>query len=313
MFDPNAYREAVSRLHASPETRRKIMNMQMTRKRGRRPLSAAAAAAVLVLAMTTAAFAAFHPSIQDWFAQKWRSVTGQAIGETQAAAIHSLTQKVGQSITVGDITVTLDSVTVGDHAVWALLRVNGLGAEDGDAYTFGDFTMEVDPAPKWTGAAGEEGWTIEEGVLTVLASCSACSSSDVEGARFNDGSHTLRLTLTDLFVGRAPGRELIQAGTWEFSVPLTQAGASPAVTVDRVQLDGRTLTGIRVTATDVSYTADQETPPAAVKLSDGTVIESKTNCMRVEDGYHYTLVWPVPLDMEKVASLCFDGAEVPLS
>jgi len=302
------YRETVSRLHASPETRRTIMNMQRTQRRKRRPLSAAAAAAVLALVMTTAAVAVSSPGIQDWFAQKWRGVTGQEMNEGHAMAIHSLTQTIDQSVTVGDVTVTLDSVTTGDHMVWALLKISGAGIEDGGNYTFRGFSMGVDPAPDGTYGAGENGWTIEDGVLSILASCSA---SDVEGAHFNDGSHTLYLTLTDLSAGKPPA--LLQAGTWEFSVPLTEAGASPAVTMDRVRLDGCTLTNLRLTATDVSFTADGQISMVSAVLSDGTVIESAAMLMSARDGYHYTFEWPVPLDTEKVVSIKLDGTEIPLS
>lgn len=103
--------------------------------------------------------------------------TGQPMGESQTAVIHSLTQRVDQSVTAEGVTVTADSITVGSDSLWVLLRVTGAEFSPTQAYTFSEFDLQITPeaAPgKTTGvsAYGEHFWA-----LTRAAHCSFCSNT----------------------------------------------------------------------------------------------------------------------------------------
>ena len=61
--------------------------------------------------------------IQNLFGHYFELVTGQDMSEGQTALIDHLSQDISQSKTVGETTVTVDSVTVGDDRFYLLLRV----------------------------------------------------------------------------------------------------------------------------------------------------------------------------------------------
>ena len=144
MNDRTFYRETFSRLHASPEARRNIMNLP-SRSPARRRLTPLLAAVVLIAALTATALAAFGGGLWDWFSREWAARTGQPMGESQTTVIHSLTQRVDQSVIAEGVTVTADSITVGSDSLWVLLRVTGAEFSPTQAYTFSEFDLQITP------------------------------------------------------------------------------------------------------------------------------------------------------------------------
>ena len=88
----------------------------------------ALAAAILALFLMGAGFAAvvYGDSIQSWFGHYWKVITGQAMSEGQTAIIERLSQSIGMSQTIDDVTVTVDSATIGKNNLFILLKVKGL-------------------------------------------------------------------------------------------------------------------------------------------------------------------------------------------
>lgn len=77
----------------------------------------------MALALAGTVLAVASPTLWWWFEQKWEEETGSSMTESQSLVIDGLTRKVGESVTSGDVTVTVDSITVGSSQIWALLDV----------------------------------------------------------------------------------------------------------------------------------------------------------------------------------------------
>lgn len=345
----NIYRETFDQIHAPETLRKEVLEMtkqqQSTARRRRIPKGALIAAAlVLVLAGTTLAVAS--PTLQGWFEQKWAEETGGQMTESQSLVIKSLTQKVGKSVTSGDVTVTVDSITVGGSQIWALLDVEGWNFDRDARYSFDRMRVEIVPDPS-DGQHGGAGYGLgsigftEEGAARMLLEFSATIST---GNQLNSGDYTLELDLNDLIRCRTGGAEdeLLYKGDWSFSIPLTSESLSPVITIDSVQVpsnqmvwdqtaeeDGSTpegaeprpavatLTNLQITATGVSFYCDgiMDRTRATAVLADGTEVEDHGGGgSRLEDGVWYaSFDWPVPLDVTDIVAIRFGDAEIPLN
>ncbi len=348
----NRYRDMFDEVRASDTLRQEVLRMQNQengrRTRRRLPVAGLAAAVLAVVLAAGTALAVASPSLRDWFARRWAEGTGGEISESQALLIDSLTQKVGESRTVGEVTVTVDSITVGGDALWALVDVEGLDFDADKAYSFDQTDIEIQPDPS-EGAPGVMGCSIgsigltEDAAVRMLLEFSGIFPT---GNQINAGGYTLELRLRDLTLCRRAGEpdEIIYEGEWSFSIPLTESMV-PTIAIDSAVVElgaggedmedaaassGVTITlrDIRVTATGLSfYTAYSDDEAAervqmaalsylevAVILSDGTeVLSNGSGGSQTEGGGWYcTSQWPVPIDVEDVMAIRIGGTEIPV-
>ena len=346
----NRYRDMFDEVRASDTLRQEVVHMREPNRSARRrlPVGGLIAAALAVVLAAGTALAAASPSLRDWFARKWAEGTGGEISESQALLIDSLTQKVGESRTVGDVTVTVDSITVGGDALWALVDVEGLDFAAKERYSFDGIYVEILPDPS-EGAYGGASYSLgsigltEDGAVRMLLEFSGIFST---GNQINTGDYTLELRLRDLTLCRRAGEpdEIIYEGEWSFSIPLTESMV-PTIAIDSAVVElgaggedmedaaassGVTITlwDIRVTATGLSfYTAYSDDEAAervqmaalsylevAVILSDGTeVLSNGSGGSQTEGGGWYcTSQWPVPIDVEDVMAIRIGGTEIPV-
>ncbi len=346
------YQEMFDEVRASDTLKQEVLRMQNQengrRTRRRLPVAGLAAAVLAVVLVAGTALAVASPSLRDWFAREWAERTGGNISENQALLIDSLTQTVGESRTVGDVTVTVDSITVGGDALWALVDVEGLDFAAEERYSFDGIYVEILPDPS-EGAYGGASYSLgsigmtEDGAVRMLLEFSGIFPT---GNQINAGGYTLELRLRDLTLCRRAGEpdEIIYEGEWSFSIPLTESMV-PTIAIDSAVVElgaggeeaegtetasGVTITlwDIRVTATGISfYTAysDDEAVErvqmaalsyleAAVILSNGTEVTTGSGGgSRTEDGGWYcTSQWPVPLNVEDVTAIRIGGTEIPV-
>ena len=328
MYDRALYRETFSRLHASPETRRNIMNLSEKHVRRFRPARVAAVVAAAALLSITAMAAAFGGGILDWFGREWDSRTGRPLGESQAETIQRLTQPVGESVTDGGITVTVDSITVGTDSLWALLKVSGMTFSPEEKYGFGTVSVDLHPDPAAVGVTTYTAQLVgvdQDGNLNLILKYFSTLPTD---AQLSAGGCTLELTLTGLAEGTygGEGADLAAEGTWRFSIPLTVESRSPVVTIPQAQLpagqreaDGSvrgpvSLTDIQISATGIRFSADAYVSDVSAVLKDGTEVRtSGGGGGQHRDGtYTFSYTWAVPVDVEDIAALRFGETEVPV-
>lgn len=345
----NIYRETFDQIHASEQLREEVMEMskqERTTTANRRVPKATFIAAVLVLALAGTALAVVSPTLRGWFEQKWAEETGGQLTESQSLLINSLTQKVGISDTSGEVTVTIDSITVGGSQIWALLDVEGWDFDRDAQYSFDRVRAEIVPDPsegQYGGAGyglGSIGFT-EYGKCRMLLEFSATIST---GNQLNSGDYTLEIDLNDLIrcrTGRAED-EILYEGDWSFSIPLTPESLSPVITIDHVQVPSKqmvwdqtdeedggtaegtepcpavaTLANLQISATGVSFYCDglMDRTRATAIMADGTEVEDHGGGgSRMEDGSWYvSFDWPVPLDVTDIVAIRFGNAEIPLN
>ena len=345
----NIYRETFDQIHASEQLREEVMEMskqERTTTANRRVPKATFIAAVLVLALAGTALAVVSPTLRGWFEQKWAEETGGQMTESQSLLINSLTQKVGESVTSGEVTVTVDSITVGGSQIWALLDVEGWDFDRDAQYSFDRVRAEIVPDPsegQYGGAAyglGSIGFT-EYDKCRMLLEFSATIST---GNQLNSGDYTLEIDLNDLIrcrTGRAED-EILYEGDWSFSIPLTPESLSPVITIDHVQVPSKqmvwdqtdeedggtaegteprpavaTLANLQISATGVSFYCDglMDRTRATAIMADGTEVEDHGGGgSRMEDGSWYvSFDWPVPLDVTDIVAIRFGNAEIPLN
>lgn len=330
MYDRELYRETFSRLHTSPETRRNIMNLNEKHTRRFQPARVAAVVAVAAVLSITAMAAAFGGGMLDWFGREWDSWTGQSLGESQVETIQRLTQPVGESVTDGNITVTVDSITVGTDNLWALLKVSGMAFSAREEYGFADVFVEITPDPADLSANvgvvsyGTQLMGVDKnGDLNLVLEYFATLPTD---AQLSAGGCTLELTLNGLTEGGAEP-ETAAEGTWCFSIPLTVESRSPAVTIEKAEVPSWspatdeyssqpvTLTDIRISDTGIRFRASGEfISDVSAVLKDGTEVRNSGGGGGVEeDGtYTFSYTWVVPVNVEDIAALRFGETEVPV-
>lgn len=124
----NIYRETFEQIHASEQLRKEVANVPKQEKAAfRHHISKAGLiAAALALALAGTVLAVASPTLWWWFEQKWEEETGSSMTESHPGDRRP-DPKVGESVTSGDVTVTVDSITVGSSQIWALLDSDGLG------------------------------------------------------------------------------------------------------------------------------------------------------------------------------------------
>ena len=345
----NIYRETFEQIHASERLREEVMEMskhEYTTTAKRRAPKATFIAAALVLALAGTALAVASPTLRGWFEQKWAEETGGQMSESQSLVIDSLTQKVGISDTSGEVTVTVDSITVGGSQIWALLDVEGWDFDQDAQYSFNRMRVEIVPDPS-DGQHGGAGYGLgsigftEYGKCRMLLEFSATIST---GNQLNSGDYALEIDLNDLIRCRTWGAEdeILYEGDWSFSVPLTPESLSPVITIDGVQVpsnqmiwdqtdeeDGgtaegteprpavATLANLQISATGVSFYCDglMDRTHATAIMADGTEVEDHGGGgSRMEDGgWYVSFDWPVPLDVTDIVAIRFGNAEIPLN
>ena len=334
------YRKLFDQVHASQRLQKEVAQMREQRNdapRRRIAPGALLAAILVVLVLAGTTLAAAGGSLGDWFTQKWGEETGGSMTQQQAQVIDSLTQKVGESRTSGDVTVTVDSLTVGGDALWALLDVEGLRFDESKKYSFDRIGVEILPDPS-EGAVGGAGCSLgsidvtESGAVRMLLEFTGVFST---GNQLSDGGYALELRLHDLVRCRQGGEdEVIAQGEWSFSIPLTVDSLSPVISIESALVKGEMLQegadgalekvtqevelrDITFTATGVSFYTEEssELLDVAAIFADGTEVASNGGGgSRMEDGSWYgSCQWPVPIDVEQVTALRIGETEIPIS
>lgn len=319
----------------------------MSENRKRRVPTAALAAAVLVAVVLagTALAAAFDlPDVlRNWFGQTWEEEMDEPIETEHLELLNRLTRPVGVSDTQNGVTVTVDSVTVGDSKLWALLVVDGLEEplpEPGDddswdhMYHTGMDDTWIEPLAEGTFEVGGMGCSVshasvtEDGRLCLIYFWEPQISGS---ASLLDGC---RVPFQMEEIGY--GNQTLAKGPWELDFALEPAEGTSVLLLHDVQFpaeyphDGVTedvvidIAEVRVSSTDVTVRLDAgESLHMPYKLdmtlcfNDGTEI----NCNELpEMGMHDDAnnQWVIsknmemPIDLTKVTSLRVGGVDFPL-
>lgn len=288
-----------------------------------------AACLLVVLVSGTALAFSVGDGLKTWFEMSWKAWNGQEMPEEQTAVIDSLTTPLGVSQTVGDVTVTADSIAYSDGYYWILVYAEGPAFDKHHAYGFAESRLEVESETmeslSWSW--GSEDHTEKSGdhSRTCILIDGEINPDLLEQVEGQDATFTL--TMSDFMENPtdADGKRLLQKGTWtmEFTVPLTEdeneltvedfdtlltAPGGGSVPV-RVQ-------DIRVNTVGISYTlrsphfedGDEENihgeAPRAIMKNGGELGITGGSGKRLEDGsWQIRYNWSMPLDVREIAAV----------
>lgn len=249
----------------------------------------------------------FGGSVQDWMDHRWSMENTRPMSEGQAALVESMSQEIGLSKTIGDITVDVDSALFGDRGFRILVRVRGRQFDHEHGAEFDRWTMELQPDPT-AGMGQHRGWEFAgfdgDGSWLLFFCC------DWDEAVRPDAPFTVRLSMSDLvFTGGPIGEtvEVVQEGTWEFTFPLEVTGVPESISLPDCTVMGHDpetgekaelrLHNLMLCSTGISYeksgTGDFG---VTVILTDGSSI---TATMGMGD----TRWWDVPVDPAQVREI----------
>lgn len=337
-----AYRDLFDEVHASQHLRQEVLQMTEQKQAPRRqfPKRLLIAAAVLAVLAGTAVAAVGGPAtLRDWFGRTWEESTGAPMETQQMALIDELTRPVGASDTQNGVTVTVDSITVGNSNLWLLLKISGeYPEEENVGYNFDGMDLTIDPDPDQVDTPGGAGMSYpysgvaEDGRLTLLVHYTidlAGQSSLLEEPR----QVTLKmdnLERRDLTTLDDP--TTLAEGSWTITFPLEAGEAGGELTLEEIQVpainrDAQetkeiTLRDVSLTATDLSFcqaAEDQSWEPekCVLVLQDGSEVNWSSGTSRFWDEaqtqWGSVWYWQVPVDLSQAAALRFGDTEIPLT
>lgn len=292
-----------------------------------RKLPAALIAAILTLLLMGAGvvMVVYGDSIQSWFGHYFGVMTGQEMTDEQEAVLDHLSQKIGQSKTIGEVTVTVDSATVGDDIFYVLIRVDGLKFSKREHYEFKEMSVEISPDPvEAAGGIGSYGPKFQgldgDGAMLVLLEHSYATHESFE---LDTTPLKVHLVLENLVQGhRSEKQKTVAEGSWEFDFTIDRS--KPPATIDLPDTEVMVLNNnteevvpvvmksIVLTNTGLrfSYDYDEElfglAPGPVVYLrngaevgwSDGSV--SPTSDKKTLNGSYH---WSIPVSLDEVESV----------
>ena len=300
----------------------------------RRHLPVALIAAILALFLMGAGVVAiiYGDSIQSWFGHYFELVTGQEMSEEQTALIDHLSQDISQSQTVGEATVTVDSVTVGDDSFYLLLRVEGGEVSKRHHYSFDGVTLEVSPDPmEGVGGIGSHGIQYQgmegDGSALLLMDYSYATQEDFE---LDTTPLEVHLILEDFM--RSPqsdNRKMVTEGIWEFNFTIDRSQppatiSLPDTEVMAMNLELReeapvVLKNIELTNTGIRFQYDYQEGTYSLEahlkivLKNGAIIGySDGSGTPLGDGttlncsYH----WMIPVNLDEVQAVRIGGVDI---
>lgn len=317
------------------------------KKRMTRPVKLALIAAAVVVLLTGTVLAIHYTRITEFMEQHWNETGSTEMTAEQKDFVESRSAAIGESITDGGITVTVDSVTCTSNTVYYLYTV-----EVGGAYALENLSnVNLDETVcvvseeygkiRFTSGGGS---TLEQSGN--LFTCEAMYHFEEvpEGTSLADGTFTMQLRFDsgELYYTGDLEHPVSFDGTWDFEIPLPESGTVAAITASDTVLDfgsGVTLSlsNIIVTDSGCTFTAAanqtrylitayqdeealtfmREREPDKVFISfralfaDGTEILNDSSGASLDEAtgqYHHHIDWSVPVDPTQLTALRFsDG------
>ena len=218
-------------------------------------------AAILALFLMGAGLMAskYGDSIQNWFTYYWKEITGQDISDPHASVIDRLSQKIDLNQKIEDVTVTVDSATVGDGSIVILLRVEGPAFSKKDEYGFDEAQIKLAPETAedilglfYTTSYSFWGLDADGAALFLIY----CDYSVKDEPQTEKPPYTLTLSMTNFSQNpKTDNRTLLAEGEWHFTF-----------SIDRNKMDIRRLPDTQVMG--LYYSEDNEAIETPIVLTN---------------------------------------------
>lgn len=272
----------------------------------RRGLIGWVAASVAVLLMGAAVI--FGGSVQDWMEHRWAFENVRPMGKEHIALVDSMSQEIGLSQTIGDITVDVDSALFGDRGFRILVRVRGQQFDRKRGIGFHRELMELEPDPVvllGEGVHFSGGRGVHAGGFDGDGSLLLFFQGYWDAQRRPDEPFMVRLTMSDLCYSDSRGdvAEVIQEGNWEFEFPLEVTGvpepiALPDCTVKTEEHGSVELKNLMLYSTGITFDQIGEGD-----LFLATVILENGSSIAATLGMGDSHWWTVPVEPAQVKAI----------
>lgn len=301
----------------------------------RRRLSVALIAAILALLLIGAGVAAiiYGDSIQNWFEHYWEVITGQQMSDEQAATIDHLSQEIELSQTVGDVTVTVDSATIGYDNFFLLLRLDGLELSDRYGYGFENIIMNVEPDPVLeSNGIGSYGFQYHgrDGDGAALLRMEYSYASGIGNNR-DTRPIDITLKLENFLQNTHTGNEKVLAeGKWNFNFSLDRSKPIDvvqlpdtkvmAMDLGKQELVPVTISNLELTSTGLNFQYDYNKGSLSIEAQIDVILDngqsvgcSGSNGTPLEDGetLNCSYQWRIPVNLKAVS--CIQIGETQIS
>lgn len=293
----------------------------------------AAALALFLVSCGVVAYV-YGNSIQSWFGFYWHRITGQEMEVEQTAIIDHLSQEIGVSSTIGEVTVYVDSATVSEDVFYLLIRVEGIPFSPRKDYEFRERNIEISPDPMaeagGMGSFGVRFLGIDgdgSALFLIDHQCSPYSG-------FEDGTedYEISLVFSDLIIRNRSKTKMIAEGEWSFQFTLDRSAVPesihlPDTVVPGIDLNtGETidllLTDIVLTNTGIRFTYLSNNGSIEIQRNLHWITPMLEDGDRIEDGtgsgvpivgtnlLSYSWHWPIPVDLEDIVSVWIGDTEI---
>ena len=298
---------------------------------------ALAAALILALGVTALAAAGALDNILGWFGNQWGASTGKNISEAQAQAIMDLTGEVGLSAKDNGITVTAQSITLGDSSAVLLFTVciDDVKLSADAKYGFDTFWCDLTSADgQLPGDRGVSQSFYMVDPATNQAYIVVKYDGGLPVADIMRGDCVMSVELGGLVESGVDGAALRNYdGHWEFEIALDADLLPSSLSVKSAIVQGKTyvsnflpsrsvdlkIRDISITSTGISFVIDAGYEGGwsiTAVLTDGTKVKTSTGSgylMSDNEAYAYSFVWQVPISLRELDYIEFYDAKLQLS
>lgn len=301
-----------------------------------RRIPIALVAAILALFLMGAGVVAiiYGDSIQNWFSHYWEAITGQKMSDEHIATIDHLSQDIGLSQTIGEVTVTVDSATIGYDNFFLLLRVDGIEFSDRYGYNFEEIVMDVKPDPvcesNGIGGYGFQYHGIDgDGSILLLLDYSYTSGiGNTRDTRPIDIVLTVENLLQNPHVNE---EKTIATGAWNFEFSLDRNKEMEivylpdtevmAMDLDKQELVPVAITNIALTSTGLSFQFDYNEGTLAIESHVDVILANGEMIMAgggsgtpLEDGrtLNNSYQWLLPVNLNEIVAVQIGETQIPI-
>lgn len=282
--------------------------------------SVAACFCLIFVVTVSTAFAMNIGGIREWFANEWELLTGNSMTAEHTAVIDHLSQDIGISKTIDDVTITVDSATAGRDCFYLLLRVSGLNIVNRHDYNFRDVELKMKPDPV-NEASALAGYGIEYLGTDEAQNSLFLLSYDYSGATYLDVMSSviqIDLTLDSILQdGHTNHEKSVKDGVWYYAFTLDYQKAYETISLPNVDVKDEglnktyTLTDVELTNTGMHFRYPMNDmnlyhlPTTAIRavMKNGAEIVPRSGVGSPTDDNSemvMTYIWRVPLNLEEI-------------
>lgn len=329
----NTYRDAFEQVEMRTEAREKVLSIaaegEIKRSfHGRRRFSMAMVACMAVVLITGTALAVTAGGgLKSWFSDEWGYNNDGEMPAGQQQLVDSLSTPVGIGQTVGNLTVTVDSVAYSDGYYWLMVNAEGMKFDRDNGYSCRQSDLKI---MSEDGKEIAKGWgsitqTARDGSALKMLFEGEISPDASEAIAADGGNMRFMLSMSDFMekkhgISTSTNESVLQEGTWsfEFEVPVNESGEmftapdSDAVfTFDGGEETVCRVSDIQINMVGIRYLFEGESEahgelPRLIFKDGSEVGVTGGKGVQLEDGsWQMKYQWSMPVDLAQVKAVKF--------